>query len=90
MPFQPKELKIVRRDFSHLVTEAEKKDVRIAETAKPLLFGAVGYYAAAPTSIQVRYTLRDSAHNTWDELLQAKQGDILIQADIWRMCCNFG
>jgi len=83
MPFQPKDLKIVRRDFSHLVTKAEKMDVRIDEAAKPLLFGATGYYAASPTSGRSRSIVRESAHGAWDDLLQAKQGEILMEADIW-------
>jgi hypothetical protein len=83
MPFQPKDMKIVRRDFSHLCTVAEKRNVRIDETARPLLFGAAGYYTAAPTIGRSRSIVRQSAHGAWDDLLQAKQGEILLEADIW-------
>lgn len=83
MEFEPKHLHIAYGDFSQLVGKANSKGVSIAETAKPLLFGAVGYCTAGAAKDELQIKVRDSAQQAWTDLLDGKQGQIILQEDIW-------
>ena len=67
MEFEPKHSHIAYGDFSQLVGKANSKGVSIAETAKPLLFGAVGYCTAGAAKDELQIKVRDSAQQAWTD-----------------------
>lgn len=84
MPIQSRHLQQAFGDFSDLLAEAGKKDASIHEKAVPLLLGAVAYYAVRPEGAQPGRKIRDRALNTWVRMLEEKQGQVILQADIWK------
>lgn len=71
-------------DFSDLFAQAEKKNTTIDEKAVPLLMGVTAYCAAAPVGTWPGGNARERAMNTWAVMLQEKQGQVLLQEDIWK------
>jgi len=82
MPIRSSDFHDAFGDFSDLFAKAEKKNATIHEKAVPLLLGAVAYCATSPRVAPARMQIRDKAVKSWDDMLQLKQGQILVQADI--------
>jgi hypothetical protein len=83
MPIQSRHLQQAFGDFSDLFAEAEKTNATIHEKAVPLLLGAVAYCAVPPVGGQSRGDVRNRALSAWVNMLEEKQGQVILQADIW-------
>ena len=84
MPIRSSDFQQVFGDFSDLFAEAEKKNATIHEGAIPLLMGAVAYSAARPQrGMTGAPEVKRRAQLAWSDLVQHKQGQIVVQADIW-------
>ncbi len=71
-------------DFSDLFAEATRENIHIDEDAVPLLLGAVACFASPEgEGGHLNEQVRKQAKSSWDEVLQRKQGEIIVQADIW-------
>jgi hypothetical protein len=83
MPIRSGQFQRAFVDFSDLFAEAEKKNTSIHEQAVPVILGAVAYCAASPDALPIQATVRNRALSTWGNMLEEKQGQMLLQADIW-------
>jgi hypothetical protein len=84
MPIQSRNLQQAFGDFSTLFAEAEEKNATVHERAMPLLLGAVTYCSVSPQAGQLPGEVRSRALNSWLEMVDEKQGQVLMQADIWK------
>jgi hypothetical protein len=84
MPVQSKQFQQAFSDFSDLFAEAENKNVTIHEDAVPALLGAVAYSAIASTRLCTAGPSRENAIQAWRDVLAEKQGQVIMQADIWK------
>jgi hypothetical protein len=82
MPVKSKQFQQTFGDFSDLFGEAAKKNVTIHENAVPTLLGAVAYCAIASFPSYPAGMSRENAISTWRDVLEQKQGQVLVQADI--------
>ena len=82
MPIPPRDFQTAFGDFSDLFAEADKKSASIHESAVPLLLKAVTYCAVAPGGVQPGGEVRARARSTWTNMLEEKEGQVILQADI--------
>jgi hypothetical protein len=82
VPIQPKNLQQAFGNFSDLFAEADKRNMTIHKRAVPLLLGAVARVAAFPGRGMPAGKLHQQALSSWSELLDQKQRQVTVQADI--------
>ncbi len=82
MVLQSSHLQQAFSDFSDLFAEAEKHNVNIDAQAVPQILGAVAYYAVSPTHLKPDLKARESAMRAWQDVLENKRGQMIMQADI--------
>jgi len=82
MPIQPKNLQQAFGDFSDLLAEAEKRNMSFHNKAVPLLQRVVVRVAASPVRAMPAGRLHPQALSSWSELLDQKQGQVIVEADI--------
>lgn len=84
MPIRSSDFQEAFGDFSDLLAQAEQRQLTIDEKAVPLLLGTVAYCAASPRFGVQRGQIREQALKSWGNMLQQRQGQVLVQEDIWR------